>query len=72
MALRLRREGDEIDGVIGVELVDFILTIDDRHIPFQGIDEDLLAVTVHRFQRRAEFRAIVGRDQVDHDGLSGD
>ena len=72
MALPLRIRGDQIYRSVGIELVHFILAVNDGNIPLQRIDKDLLAVAMHRFQRCPKFRAIVRRYEVDHLAVSGD
>ena len=35
---------DDVDGALGVELVQFIPSLDHRHVPSEEIDEEALAV----------------------------
>ncbi len=61
----VRVEADEIDGVVGVVLVDLQIAFD-RHIPLQPIHEHLLPVPVHLLDDRAPALAVPRIDKLDH------
>jgi hypothetical protein len=58
--------GNEIDRAFVIELIDLVPPVDHGHVPFEQIDEDALAVGMHRIEncvRAGRFRA---PEYLDH------
>lgn len=60
---------DYVDCASGVELVHLIAAVDHRHVPFEQVDELLLAIREHGFQRTAIEGCQMVFDDTDHGTL---
>jgi hypothetical protein len=56
----------EVNGGLGVKLINLILPVNDRDIPFQEINENLFSVAMHRVQRFTIGGAMLRFDDRDH------
>jgi hypothetical protein len=60
----------EVTGVDVVELVDLVLSVEDRHVPFEQIDENRFAGRKHGAHYCC-VRLAAGREDVQHVGAPG-
>lgn len=56
----------DIDGIGGIELVDLIMPVDNRHIPSEQIDEQALAISEHGAQQGLTPSCDGVIDDMDH------
>src|SRR3546814_2608372 len=59
-------DGDEVDRLGGIELVDLETSIDDGHVPVEEVDELRLAVREHGLERRPVRARRIVVDREDH------
>jgi hypothetical protein len=61
--------GDQIDCPFVIELIDLERARDDGHVPFEQINEDMLAIAMHGIENRVEPRGLRALKDLDHDFL---
>lgn len=62
---------DDVDGALGVELVQFIPPLDHGHVPSEEIDEEPLAVCEHGIEERLAASREMIVDDVEHEDFPG-
>jgi hypothetical protein len=60
------RPGEQVDGIIIVELIDLQPAPLRRQAPSEPINENLLSVMMHLHERRGEAEATFRKYQIDH------